>query len=216
MANNSQPFHPSVLHEQEREMRRLELGEAWHKGDGERVGEITQEMKDDGVRGIGNEHYRAQEAYGEFLDKEEKRAPEIQNDPQASAQRPETPDREAEGDPQRVPEHDPRQQQAQDPQREAPEDPERQQTQDPERQPVLTYDDMKREHAEIVANSPQDQQEPEAKTLRFYGDPNQEQARETERGDRSDDKEIERGDAGQRNLSFFEDRNPAQEHDIER
>ena len=106
MADTKRPqqFHPSVLNQQEKEMRLLELGEAWSKNDFERIGEITQEMKNDGISGIGNEHYRAQEAFGEFDLNEEKRLAQQAEQPPSAAI-----GGELEGDPLRKPREDARQ-----------------------------------------------------------------------------------------------------------
>jgi hypothetical protein len=202
MADIKRPqFHPSVLQEQESEMRRLELGEAWAKGDMERVGEVTQEMKNDDVKGIGNEHYRAQEAFGEFEAREEN----------LNAER--TPAHEPASDPAREPEQDPRQNQAHDPERHVEATPARQQEQDhPERKPVLTYADLTQEHADIVAK--REQGEPGQKQLRFSEDREQDRSH-NQNEERTDAKQAEREQGGEKKLSFFEDRNPAKDHGME-
>ena len=59
---------------QEREMRRLELGEARANEDWDRVSEINAEMKKKGVTGIGYENQVADSAFGEFERREEQRS----------------------------------------------------------------------------------------------------------------------------------------------
>jgi len=130
---------------------------------------------------------------------------------------PETPARQTEQDPPQQQVQDPEQQQAQDPGRQAEATPEREPETDPERQAVRTYADMTREHAEIVAeNSPQEQAEPEERRPRFYEDLKQEHANALGKdNDPSEEKDKEQGDAEQKKLNFFEDRNPMQDHGME-
>jgi len=192
---------------QKEEARQLELGKAWHEGDMKRVGEMTQQMQADGVRGIGNEHYRAQEAYGAYLEKEESRNAE------ASGLAPATPDREAEQDPIRQPEQDPRVQQAQDPDHQPEATPVRPQEADPALKPAFTYADLKREHAEAVAKAP-DQGE---KKLSFYEDRQREATRYLKPGqERSDAKQNEREEKAEKKLAFAEDLSPGRDDEIER
>lgn len=125
----------------------------------------------------------------------------------ASAQpfEPATPAREAERDPQ--------QQQVQTPDRQAEATPERSQERDPGRRPIGHYDELKQQHAEIVAKAPPTQEEPETqeqqperKKLHFRGDAEREQNETREH--ESDKSSKEQEEPGRKKLSFFSDRNP--------
>jgi hypothetical protein len=225
---------------QEKEMRRLELGEARANEDWDRVSEINAEMKKDGITGIGYENNVADSAFGEFERREELRS---QRDTEFE---PTTPDRAPEADPQREPEQDPSQRQAQTPERQAAAAPERPQERDPDQRPIGRYDEMTQQHAEIVAkNSPQGQEqawdkqlkfsedrqhqspeivaqaetqqqaEPGEKQLRFSEDREQRDNSQGHNEERADAKQAEREESGEKKLSFFEDRNPAQSHEME-
>ncbi len=222
---------------QEKEMRRLELGEARANEDWDRVSEINAEMKKDGITGIGYENNVADSAFGEFERREELRS---QRDIEFE---PTTPDRAPEGDPQRETEQDPSQQQAQTPERQAAAAPERPQERDPDRRPIGRYDEMTQQHAEIVAkNAPQEQGQAGEKQLKFSEDrqqqspeiagtqqqaePGEKQLRFSEdreprdnsqghNDERADAKQPEREESGEKKLAFFEDRNPAQSHEME-
>lgn len=135
---------------------------------------------------------------------------------ESSGQQPATPARAPEGDPQREPERDPRQQQAQTPERQAEATPERFQERDPAQRPIGLYDEMKQQHAEIVAkNAPQEQGQAEEKQLRFSEDREQRGNSLDHNEERSDAKQAERPESGEKKLSFFEDKNPSQPNDIE-
>ncbi len=209
MAQPVKPWQPDPMEQQRQkeEARQLELGKAWHEGDMKRVGEMTQQMQADGVRGIGNEHYRAQEAYGAYLENEERRNAE------ASALAPVPPDREAEQDPIPQPEQDPRVQQAEDPAHQPETTPDRSQEADPALKPSVTYADLKREHAEAIAKSPEQGE----KKLTFYEDRQREAAQDLEPGqERTDAKQNERDEKGEKQLAFAEDLSPDRNDDIER
>jgi hypothetical protein len=224
---------------QEKEMRRLELGEARANEDWDRVSEINAEMKKRGVTGIGYENQVADGAFAEFERREELRSRSgIEFEPT-------TPDRAPEGDPQREPEQDPSQQQPQTPERQAAAAPERPQERDPDQRPIGRYDEMTQQHAEIVAkNAPQEQgqeqagekqlkfsedrqhqspeiggtqqqAEPGEKQLRFSEDQEPRDNSQGHNEERGDAKQAEREESGEKKLSFFEDQNPAQSHVME-
>jgi len=214
MADTKRPqqFHPSVLSQQENEMRRLELGEAWAKDDFERIGEITQEMKNDGISGIGNEHYRAQEAFGEFEVNEETRLEQQALQPSSAAAI-----GEPESDPQQKPIEEPRQQ----PGRRVEATPEREAEADPERQQARSHADLKAGHAESIGQEHSVQLEAEhpRKKLEFsedrapartYADLKQEHAEIVGRSD------LSAGEPGQKKLEFSEDRESARGQSAER
>ncbi len=239
MADKNPPPNNYFLALQEKEMHRLELGEARAKEDWDRVSEINAEMKQRGVTGISNENDVAEGLYADFERREEQRSRgDIEFEPT-------TPDRAPEGDPQREPEQDPSQQQAQTPERQAAAAPERPQERDPDQRPIGRYDEMTQQHEEIVAkNAPQEQGQEQAgeKQLKFSEDrqhqspevagtqqqaePGEKQLRFSEdreprdnsqghNEERTDAKQAEHEESGEKKLAFFEDRNPSQSHEME-
>ena len=235
-----QVFDVMQMQKQLREMRVLELGEAQSKGDHERGNELQRELQHHYGTSANYEGLNADRAFGQFERDEAERAARDEEKAFFESARP---GRAPEGDPQKEPEQDPRQQQAQTPERQAEATPERVQEQDSQRRPIGPYDEMKQQHAEIVAkNSPQEQGQAEEKQLKFSEDrqqqspeiagtqqpaePGEKQLRFSEdrepRGnsldhneERSDAKQAERPESGEKKLSFFEDKNPGQPNDIE-
>jgi len=229
----AQIFNSLEMRQQLREMQVLELGEAESIGDKERANELYREMD---ARGYGNtatyEWLNADRAFGQFERDEARRA--ALDEEKAFFERA-TPAPESAQDPQ--------QKQAEAAERQAEATPERVQEQDSQRRPIGHYDELKRQHAEILAkNAPQEQGQAEEKQLKFSEDraqpshevdgtqqpaePGEKQLRfsedREERGNSldqseelSDAKQAERPESGEKKLSFFEDRNPSQGHGIE-
>jgi hypothetical protein len=185
----AQHFDPMDQMRQKREMQRLELGEAIHNDDHERIAEIDAELAARGEKNITYEHDRARAAFAEF---EERQALREQQNQRFE---PKTPEREAEQDPQRQPELAQESRQAQ------------------------SYAELKQEHAGGGArNSPQEPeqaQQPEAggKRLRFYEDLERDHAKALEKGEKREESK-EQGQ-GEKKLAFFEDRDPSQNHGLE-
>jgi hypothetical protein len=205
-AGKTQLFHSGVMLQQEKDMRRLELGEALAKDDEERAREITKEMAAHGVIGIPNEMYRAEVAFAEFEEREAKRQAE-----QALFEPvPATPPRDPERDPPLQPQQDPARQAAQDPVREA--DPNHEAERAPEGKPAFTYADLKTEHAAgVVKTEGQEQASLGDKRLRFYEDREQEPARDKAEKDR-DARDQDQRAPGEKQLRFFEHKNPTHDH----